>query len=64
MIANPKNTAKMVQIMRRLIVSRKNTQLNKAENTGIVANMKTTFATLVLLTARTKVAVVDPINTT
>ena len=36
------------------------TQLRKAAKTGIAAKIKTTFATLVLLTASTKAGEVEP----
>ena len=59
MMLKPTATKSIVIVARALIFSPSSIQLNMAVNIGIAAKIKTTFATLVLLTANTNAGEVD-----
>src|SRR6056297_3849127 len=63
MMPSPMKTPIMVNTMRRLTASPRNTRLKIAAKTGIEAMMKITLATLVHVTARTDPGAVAAIKT-
>ena len=62
MTPKPIKTKKIVTTIFLRIGSFKKTKLKIDAKIGIVAKMKTTFATLVLVTANTKAGAVEPIR--